>query len=87
MSNVSTLVKKTNMEAPDLIKEAFGALNSYKRHRALKDIKLNDRQYHELQMFKMIDKVELSLRAIQKAVRLGDVELGDVDLDDDESTD
>jgi hypothetical protein len=71
------------MESNELIKEAFGALNSYKRHRALKEIKLNDRQYHELQMFKMIDKIELALRAIQKAVRNGDIEL--VEEDDDES--
>jgi flavoprotein len=59
------------MTKEDLISEAFGALNSFKRHRALKEIKplTSDRQYHELQMFKMFDKLELSLRAIQKEIR------------------
>lgn len=57
------------MGMSDLIQEAFGALNSYKRHRALKEIKVNDRQFHDLQMFKMIDKIELALRAINKEVR------------------
>jgi hypothetical protein len=57
------------MTKEDLIQEAFGALNSYKRHRALKDIKKNDKSYHEIQMYKMIDKIELSLRAINKECR------------------
>jgi hypothetical protein len=57
------------MGKEDLIQEAFGALNSFKRHRALVDIKAHDRQYHELQMYKMVDKIELSLRAINKELR------------------
>lgn len=57
------------MSKEDLIQEAFGYLNSFKRHRALVDIKQHDRQYHELQMFKMVDKLELSLRAINKEFR------------------
>lgn len=69
------------MGANDLIQEAFGELNSYKRHRALREIKVNDRQYHDLQMFKMIDKIELVLRAINKEVREA------AGNDDDESTD
>jgi hypothetical protein len=60
------------MGAQDLIQELFGALNSYKRHRALKEIKVNDRMYHDLQMYKMIDKIELGLRAINKEVREGE---------------
>jgi uncharacterized protein YfeS len=50
----------------DLITEAFGYLNSFKRHRALTEIKQVDKQYNELQMYKMIDRLELSLRAIKK---------------------
>lgn len=59
------------MTKEDLIQEAFGALNSFKRHRALSEIKGNssDKQYHQLQMFKMIDKLELGLRAINKELR------------------
>ena len=57
------------MGKEELIQEAFGALNSYKRHRALFEIKSHDRQYHELQMYKMFDKIELSLRAINKEIR------------------
>jgi hypothetical protein len=57
------------MGANDLIQEAFGALNSYKRHRALREIKVNDRIFHDLQMYKMIDKIELALRAINKELR------------------
>lgn len=53
----------------ELIQEVFGALNSYKRHRTLKDIKVNDKQYHEIQMYKMIDKIELGVRAINKEFR------------------
>ena len=54
------------MTKEDLISEAFGYLNSYKRHRALKEIKVQDKQYNELQMYKMIDQLELALRAIKK---------------------
>lgn len=57
------------MTKEDLISEAFYAINSFKRHRALVDIKTNDRHYNELQMYKQIDKLELSLRAIQKEMR------------------
>lgn len=59
------------MTKEDLIQEAFGALNSFKRHRALSEIKQHtaDKQYHQLQMFKMIDKIELGLRAINKEIR------------------
>lgn len=58
------------MTTQDIFKEAFGYLNSFKRHRALKDIKKTDTQYNELQMYKMIDHLELSLRAIQKEYRI-----------------
>jgi hypothetical protein len=58
-----------NMGTNELIQEAFGYLNSFKRHRALVDIKQDDRKYNELQMYKMIDRLELALRAINKEVR------------------
>jgi hypothetical protein len=57
------------MGTNELIQEAFGYLNSFKRHRALVDIKQDDRKYNELQMYKMIDRLELALRAINKEVR------------------
>jgi hypothetical protein len=57
------------MTKEDLMLEAFGALNSFKRHRALVDIKPQDKQYHTIQMYKMFDKLELSLRAINKEFR------------------
>lgn len=57
------------MTKEDLIGEAFTLLNSYKRHRALKEIKPQEKQYHELQMYKTMDRLELSLRAIQKELR------------------
>ena len=57
------------MTKEDLITEAFGALNSFKRHRALADIKPSDKSYHTIQMYKMVDKLELSLRAINKEFR------------------
>lgn len=82
MTTTLTAVKDKTMGATDLTKELFGALNSYKRHRALKEIKFNDRQYHELQMYKMIDRIELAARAIQKAIRSGEVEMDDVELGD-----
>lgn len=58
------------MSKEDLITEAFGYLNSFKRHRALVDIKPQDKRYHELQMYKMIDYLELSMRAIKKDFRI-----------------
>lgn len=57
------------MTKEELIQEIFGALNSYKRHRALVDINLDCKQYHQLQMYKMIDKIELGVRAINKSLR------------------
>ena len=59
------------MSTHDLIQEAFGYLNSFKRHRALAQVKETDKQYNELQMYKMIDQLELALRAINKDVRGG----------------
>jgi hypothetical protein len=54
----------------DLIKEAFDQLNRFKRHRALSEIKpFPEKQYHELQMYKAIDQLELALRAINKDMR------------------
>jgi hypothetical protein len=57
------------MGTNELIQEAFGYLNSYKRHRALVGIKKEDKKYNELQMYKMIDCLELALRAINKDLR------------------
>lgn len=57
------------MSTEDLVQELFSALNSFKRHRALKDIKPLEKQYHELQMYKYIDKIEIGIRAINKGLR------------------
>jgi hypothetical protein len=60
---------ENRMTKEDLITEAFGYLNSFKRHRALFEIKPHDKAYHELQMYKMVDRLELSMRAIKKDMR------------------
>jgi hypothetical protein len=57
------------MGKEELITEAFGYLNSFKRHRSLFEIKPHDKMYHELQMYKMVDKLELAMRAIKKEMR------------------
>lgn len=55
----------------ELIQECFAGLNNFKRHRALMETKTiqADRQYHELMMFKMIDKIELALRALNREAK------------------
>lgn len=58
----------------DLISKCFFYLNSFKRHRALANIKRleGDRQqaeYHELKQYQFSDSLELGLRAIQKGMR------------------
>lgn len=57
----------------DLIGQCFYALNSYKRHRALSNIKKEegkstDAQYHDLKQYMCIDSLELGLRALQRAL-------------------
>ena len=55
----------------ELCKQAFKAMNSFKRSRALMEgaVRQEDRNYHELQMFKQFDSLELTLRAIQSNAR------------------
>ena len=65
---------KSNLE---LIKECFTAINNFKRSRTLfeKHSKLGNHSqalYHELTMFKEFDRIELSVRAIQKNERRRD---------------
>jgi hypothetical protein len=53
------------------IKQLFDYLNSFKRNRALAEIRKEagrpeQAQFHELMSFKDIDKLELGLRALQK---------------------
>lgn len=55
----------------ELIQQAFYYLNTYKRHRALEQVEIqnNNREqinYHCLKQYQMIDALELALRAIQK---------------------
>jgi hypothetical protein len=55
-----------------LIAEAFTLINAFKRHRAMKEIPKGDSKdklFHELQMYKKIDELELAMRAIQNADR------------------
>lgn len=51
----------------ELCKQGFYAVNKYKRHRTLRESSNTeaDRNFHELQMFKTFDSIELTLRAIQ----------------------
>lgn len=58
-----------SMSKAELVQQAFNALNNFKRHRALAELYPSERQLHELQMYKMIDHLELALRAINKEVR------------------
>ncbi|WP_033829038.1 hypothetical protein [Bacillus andreraoultii] len=63
---------KTNLE---LCREAFQAINSFKRSRCLtqqyrKEGDELKSQYHELKMYKEFDRLELALRAIQKNERI-----------------
>lgn len=55
----------------ELIKQAFGYLNNFKRARALEQVKreegkFEDVNYQKLQQYMMIDQLELAMRAIQK---------------------
>lgn len=68
-TNVNWGEKKMTRE--ELIQEGFAALNNFKRHRALSDIKSlpQDRIFHELQTYKMMDRLELALRAINRDIK------------------
>jgi len=62
------------MTTPDLMKEAFDNLNGFKRSRALEQVErekghINNASGHKLRQYEYIDKLELSLRAIQKEIR------------------
>lgn len=58
------------MTKADLIHKAFGFINNFKRHRALREIEdYSKREHHELQMYKQIDQLELTLRALNKEIR------------------
>ena len=65
----------------ELCKQAFKALNSFKRSRALMEgaVRQEDKNYHELQMFKQFDSLELTLRAIQGNARTTESETGESD--------
>lgn len=58
----------------DLIRKAFKNLNNFKRHRALADIRREEKDwdktnYHTLKMYQEFDQLELALRAIQSGQR------------------
>lgn len=62
------------MSNQDLVTQCFFYLNSFKRHRALANIKrlegdTTSAQYHELKQYQFADSLELGLRAIQKGMR------------------
>lgn len=62
------------MTTPDLMKEAFDNLNGFKRSRALEQVErerghVNNAAGHKLRQYEYVDKLELSLRAIQKELR------------------
>lgn len=63
-----------SMTNQELISQCFYYLNSFKRHRALENIKRleGDRDganFHELKQYQFIDSLELGLRAVQKGAR------------------
>jgi hypothetical protein len=62
------------MSNQELITQCFYYLNSFKRHRALENIKNHARDrdaavFHKLKQYEFIDSLELGLRAIQKGQR------------------
>lgn len=62
------------MSKEELVKEAFKYINSFKRSRALEQLEkekgnFDNMNFRKLQQYEMIDKLELSLRAIQKELR------------------
>jgi hypothetical protein len=66
--------EEPTMTELDQVKQLFNHLNSFKRNRALAEIrkeegKSDQSQFHELMSFKDIDKLELGLRALQKHLR------------------
>lgn len=73
----------TELSQRELIGKCFSYLNSFKRHRALANIKRMEgdqvnAQYHELKSYQLMDSLELGLRALQKGMR---------DIDEGESND
>lgn len=62
-----------------LIKQAFYYLNSFKRHRALAQIKQHEgdrdaKNYNDLKCYQFIDSLELALRAIQSGNKIDQVD-------------
>lgn len=58
------------MTTQDLIQQAFRSIDTFKRHRSLKELEgYEKRDFHEVRMYRMIDQLELSLRAISKDLR------------------
>lgn len=62
------------MSKEELITEAFGNLNAFKRARALEQIERQKGNHERAAMYKLrqyeyIDKLELGLRAIQRETR------------------
>jgi hypothetical protein len=58
----------------ELMQEAFNNLNAFKRSRALEQVERDRGNHdkaskHKLQQYECIDKLELSLRGINKALR------------------
>lgn len=58
----------------EMINKCFTYWNSLKRHRALSEIRKGegrreDSTYHNLQMYKMSEMLELALRALQRGQR------------------
>lgn len=62
---------KMMAETNDLCRQAFKAINAYKRHRTLANTVIDgkDKLYHELQMYKQFDSLELTVRAINSNER------------------
>ena len=59
------------MSSLELVNQCFQALNTFKRHRALANIKRAEGKYdeailNELRQYQNFDNLELALRALQK---------------------
>ncbi len=74
----------------DLIGQCFYSVNTFKRHRALTNIKRaenkhDEANFHELKQYQYFDNLELGLRALQRS--LHDLEREKGEDKDDNTTD
>ena len=68
------MAEEREMSQQELVGKCFLYLNSFKRHRALANIRrlegdMQTANHHELKTYQLVDSLELGLRALQKGMR------------------